>query len=170
MASGLYLEILTLLHTAISLLAIASGVIFFGALTTHRWPVRVNVLFLVCTILTSATGFLFPPKPIGPPFVFGVLSLLLLAVAVYALSIRHCLGRWRIGYLGTALVAQWLNMIVLIVQSYQKIPALHALAPTGSEPIVLWTQAALAAAVCYIGWSVLRSPRAPSSIGLPTIP
>jgi hypothetical protein len=117
-------------------------------------------LFLVFTILTSVTGFLFPPKPIGPPFIFGVVSLVVLAVALYALYGRKLSGGWRRVYLVTALFAQWLNMVVLVVQSYQKIPALHALAPIGNEPALLATQGVVAVLILYFAWKVLRRPAA----------
>lgn len=160
MMFGLSLHAFTLLHTAISLVGIAAGVVFFASLTTGRWRSTANAIFLVFTILTSVTGFLFPPKPIGPPFIFGVVSLALLAVALLALYGGKLAGRWRALYLATALLAQWLNMVVLVVQSYQKVPALHALAPTGGEPIVLATQALLLVAIGYTGWrTVLRAPR-----------
>lgn len=119
-----------------------------------------NGLFLVFTILTSVTGFLFPPKPIGPPFIFGVVSLVVLAVALYALYGGKLAGRWRRVFLATALFAQWLNMVVLVVQSYQKIPALHALAPLGNEPALLATQGAVAIVVLYLAWTTLRRPAA----------
>ena len=160
MMLGLSLAAFTALHTAISLVAIAAGLVFFGALTTGRWWKTANTVFLVFTILTSVTGFLFPPKPIGPPFVFGVVSLLLLAVAVYALYGRRLAGRWQWAYLIPALLAQWLDMVVLVVQSFQKIPILHGLAPTGGEPSVLAAQALVVLLVGYVAWRGLRLRRA----------
>lgn len=157
MMFGLSLHAFTLLHTAISLVGIAAGLVFFAALTSGRWLSTANLVFLVFTILTSVTGFLFPPKPIGPPFIFGVVSLLLLAVALAALYGGRLKGWARPTYLVTALVAQWLNMVVLVVQSYQKIPWLHALAPTGGEPAVLVSQAVVLGAVGYTAWRILRS-------------
>ncbi|MFD1610679.1 hypothetical protein ACFSCW_02560 [Sphingomonas tabacisoli] len=160
MLLGLSLAAFTALHTGISLIGIAAGVIFFAGLLGGRWLGGVNTLFLVFTILTSVTGFMFPPKPIGPPFLFGVVSLLLLAVALYALYGRKLGGRLRAVYLLTALAAQYLNMVVLVVQSYQKIPPLQAIAPTGAEPAVLATQAVVLLAVLFTGWRVLRPARA----------
>lgn len=155
---GLSLPAFTELHVAISLIGIIAGLAFFAALTGGRWLSLINALFLAFTILTSATGFLFPPKPIGPPFIFGVVSLVVLAIALYALYGRKLSGGWRRLYLVTALFAQWLNMVVLVVQSYQKIPTLHALAPTGGEPAVLATQAVVALLILYAGWATLRRP------------
>lgn len=158
MVLGLSVQAFTLLHVAISLIAIGAGLIFFIALSGGRWFGTVNAVFLAFTILTSVTGFLFPPKPIGPSHIFGAVSLVLLAVALYALYGAKLGGGWRRVYLGTALIAQWLNMVVLVVQSYQKIPALHVLAPTGAEPAVLVSQTILVLAVAYAGWKTLRRP------------
>jgi hypothetical protein len=163
MMFGLSLHAFTQLHVVISLIGIAAGLVFFAALTRARWLSAANVLFLVFTILTSATGFLFPPKPIGPPFIFGVVSLVLLAIALFALYAMRGVRSWRLVYLATALIAQWLNMVVLVVQSYQKIPALNALAPVGNEPVVLATQAAVALLVAYAAWGTLRRPRWPAA-------
>ncbi|MBY0581517.1 MAG: hypothetical protein K2P68_01185 [Sphingomonas sp.] len=157
MVLGLSLPMFTLLHSAISIIAIAAGLIYFVWLGLRRhWLDAFNNLFLLFTALTSITGFLFPPKPIGPPFIFGVVSLLLLAIALFALYRGRLAGAWRPAYLISALLAQWLNMVVLVVQSYQKIPALHAFAPTGAEPPVLATQAAVLLLVLLLGWRVLR--------------
>ncbi len=157
---GLSVPAFTELHVAISLVGIVAGLVFFAALIGGRWLSLVNGLFLTFTILTSATGFLFPPKPIGPPFIFGVVSLVVLAIALYALYGRKLAGNWRRVFLATALFAQWLNMVVLVVQSYQKIPALHALAPIGNEPAVLATQGVVAIVVLYFAWTTLRRPAA----------
>ncbi|MET0372069.1 MAG: hypothetical protein ABW039_11925 [Sphingobium sp.] len=155
MMLGLSLAQFTIVHVAISLIAIAAGLLFFGALLGGRWLGRTNALFLLFTILTSVTGFLFPPKPIGPPFIFGVVSLILLAVALYALSARRGPRGRRLAYLLPALAAQWLNMVVLVVQAYQKVPALNALAPTGTEPALLATQGVVLLAVVYTGWRIV---------------
>ena len=156
MVLGLSVHAFTLLHVAISLVAIGAGLVFFVALSRGRWLGTINTVFLVFTILTSVTGFLFPPKPIGPPHIFGAVSLVLLAVALYALYGAKLGGGWRRVYLGTTLIAQWLNMVVLVVQSYQKIPALHALAPTGAEPAVLLSQTVVLIAVAAAAWMTLR--------------
>jgi hypothetical protein len=157
MQLGLSLAAFTELHVVISLIGIAGGLVFFGALIGGRWLSLWNGIFLVFTILTSATGFLFPPKPIGPPFIFGVVSLVLLAIALLALHVGKAAGGWRKLYVAAALIAQWLNMVVLVVQSYQKIPALHALAPLGNEPAVLATQAVVALLVLYTAWKTVRA-------------
>ncbi|MBT2186566.1 hypothetical protein [Sphingobium nicotianae] len=155
MMLGLSLPEFTLLHVVISLVGIAAGLIFFGALSSGRWLSRANGLFLTFTILTSVTGFLFPPKPIGPPFIFGVVSLVLLAIALFSLFVQQARGPGRIIFLVTALIAQWLNMVVLVVQSFQKIPALNALAPTGAEPPVLAGQALMLLIILFFAWRTI---------------
>lgn len=156
---GLSLEQFTILHVGISLLGIINGIGFFIMLAKGSWSSRANTLFLIFTILTSVTGFMFPPKPIGPPFIFGVVSLVVLALALFALYGRGGKDWWRVFYLGLALFAQYLNTVVLIVQSFQKIKPLNALAPTGAEPPVLAAQALLLMFTLYLGWkTVRRSP------------
>ena len=152
MVFGLSRAAFTELHVVISLIGIAAGIVFFAALTTGRWLAAVNALFLAFTVLTSVTGFFFPAKPIGPPFIFGVISLLLLAMSLYALYGQRLAGWWRPAFLVTALVAQWLNMVVLVVQSYQKIPALQ---PLAGGPVFVATQGLVLVAVGYAGWRAL---------------
>ena len=160
MMLGLTLVEFTQLHTLISLIAIAAGLVFFLTLLGGRWLMLTNGIFLIFTILTSVTGFMFPPKPIGPPFIFGVISLAVLAVSLFALYGRGRAGRWRGVYLGTALFAQYLNMVVLVVQSFQKIPALNAFAPTGTEPPFLAAQAVVLIGTLIVGWLVIARPSA----------
>jgi len=98
-----------------------------------RFLRRVNALFLVTTILTSVTGFFFPFHGVTPAIVFGVLSLLALGFTLLAYYGKHLAGGWRRTFVLTALFALYLNCFVLVAQSFQKIPSLHALAPTGKE-------------------------------------
>jgi len=159
MLLGLPLAQFTVLHVVITLIAIAAGLIFFGALSSGRWLGFINGLFLDFTILTSVTGFLFPFKGVTPAIIFGVISIILLAIALLALYLFKIVGVWRRIYLVTALIAQWLNMVVLVVQSFQKIPALHALAPKGNEPAVLAGQALMALIVAFFAWrTIVRAP------------
>jgi hypothetical protein len=124
----------TIIHVAISLLAIASGfVVLFGPIAGRRFDAW-TAFFLVTTIATSVTGFGFPIHGLTPGIVLGVISLVVLAVALYARYGRHLAGAWRPTYVITAVIALYLNVFVLIVQSFQKVPALKAMAPTQSEP------------------------------------
>jgi hypothetical protein len=159
MVLGLSLAAFTILHVLISLVGIAAGLVFFAGAVAGGWPRYANGVFLFFTVATSMTGFLFPPKPIGPPFVFGVVSMIALAIAVFALFGRQGRGRWRLAYLAPALFAQWLNMVVLVVQSFQKIGPLNALAPTGAEPVVLAAQGVVFLLVAYAAWMLLWERR-----------
>ena len=124
----------TLIHVLISLVGIASGlVVACGMLNSKRldgW----TAVFLTTTVLTSVTGFFFPFHGVTPAIVTGIISLAVLAPAIYARYVRHLAGGWRKTYVITALLSPYLNAFVLIVQSFQKIPALKDLAPTQSEP------------------------------------
>ena len=127
---------LVLVHVAISLVAIVAGVVvMFRMLVSDRAPGWTSV-FLVTTILTSATGFLIPPflwNKFLPSQAIGILSLVLLAVACHALYSARLAGPWRWIYVVTALVSLYLNTFVLVIQSFLKIPALGAIAP-GNPP------------------------------------
>ena len=135
----------TLIHVVISLIGIATGlVVIYGFLTGMRlrsW----NSLFLVTTTLTSVTGFFFPYRGITPGIVLGIVSLVILAVALLALS-----KGWTKTYIATCSSAEFFNVLVLIAQSFQKIPALHAYAPKGNEPIV-----AICQGVAFLIFAVL---------------
>jgi hypothetical protein len=123
----------TLIHVAISLVGILSGLVVMCGLLTAKRLDGWTRLFLVTTIATSATGFFFPFHGITPAIIVGIISLVLLAVAIIARYARHLAGVWRWIYVVTAMVALYLNVFVLIVQLFQKVPALKALAPTQSE-------------------------------------
>ncbi len=123
----------TALHVALSLIGIASGfVVLFGMIGAKKLP-GVTSLFLITTILTSVTGFMFPYKGFTPGIGIGVLSLIVLLVAIIARYPGRLRGRWRGTWVVTASLALYLNFFVLIVQSFEKVPSLHALAPTQTE-------------------------------------
>ncbi|MBR1283560.1 hypothetical protein [Bradyrhizobium sp. AUGA SZCCT0177] len=133
MILGMSTATFVLVHVVISLIAIVSGlIVMFGMLGSKRQP-GLTAIFLLTTILTSATGFVIPPllfEKMLPSHLFGLLSLVLLAIACFALYIMNLRGAWRWIYALTALVALYLNVFVLVVQSFLKVPALHALAPS----------------------------------------
>jgi hypothetical protein len=142
MIIGLSLQTFTTIHVIISLLAIASGiVVLIGMLGSHRMQ-GLTALFLITTILTSVTGFLFPIHGFTPGLGTGIVSVVLLAVALYGLYGKGLVGTWRWIYVACAVSALYLNVLVLIVQSFQKVPKLQVLAPTQSEPPFLITQSA----------------------------
>src|ERR1700687_4202902 len=136
MILGMSLSTITTVHVVISLIAIASGIIvMFGLLGSRQMP-GMTAIFLLFTILTSATGFLFPFEKLLPSHMIGILSLVLLAIACFALYVMKLSGLWRWIYVVTAMVSLYLNIFVLIIQAFLKVPALHALAPSvpPSEP------------------------------------
>ena len=139
MILGMSLSTFVTVHVIISLIGIAAGIIvMFGLLGSNRLP-GLTAIFLLFTILTSATGFLIPPlltETLLPSHMIGILSLVLLAIACIALYGMKLSGAWRWIYVVTAILSLYLNIFVLIIQSFLKVPALHALAPSvpPSEP------------------------------------
>src|SRR5262245_4974195 len=134
------LQLLTLAHVLISLAGIASGfVVIYGFLTGRRLD-RWTAIFLATTVLTNLTGFLFPIERLTPGIVIGIISLPLLAIAIIARYHMHLAGLARVAYVVCSVIALYFNVLVLIVQSFQKVPPLKALAPTQSEPPFVVTQ------------------------------
>ena len=133
MVLGMSLATFTLVHVIISLIGIVAGlVVMFGMLASDRKP-GLTAIFLLFTILTSATGFLFPFTQLLPSHMIGILSLVLLAIAGIALYVMKLSGAWRWIYVVTALLSLYFNVFVLVIQSFLKIPALTAVAP-GNPP------------------------------------
>lgn len=128
------LNAFTLFHVALSLIGIVSGfVVVYGLLESKRldgW----TATFLITTAATSVTAFFFPFHGITPGIILGIISLIVLTFTVLGRYRFHLAGGWRRTYAITAVLAFYLNFFVLIAQSFQKIPALKALAPTQSEP------------------------------------
>src|SRR6266481_8848914 len=123
----------TQIHVAISLIAIASGlVVMFGLLTRNRLD-RWTALFLLTTVLTSVTGFFFPFHGFTPAIGVGIISLLVLAVAIYARYPGQLAGHWRWIYVVTAVIALYFNAFVAVVQAFEKVPALKVMAPSQTE-------------------------------------
>jgi len=140
MTLGLSLSAFTLLHMIISLAGIGSGfIVLYGLLNSKRldgW----TAIFLTTTVLTSVTGFMFPFEKLLPSHIVGALSLVILAIAIFARYSRRMTGAWRGVYVITAAIALYLNCFVAVVQAFLKVPALHAMAPHGSEPPFLVAQ------------------------------
>ena len=131
---------LTFFHVLLSLIGIFAGIIaVFGMIGGKRLDGWTS-LFLVTTALTSITGFFFPFHGLTPGYYVGAISLVVLAVAIPARYVKHLAGAWRKIYAVTASIALYLNVFVLIAQLFMKVPSLHALAPTGSEPPFLISQ------------------------------
>jgi hypothetical protein len=147
----------TFSHVLISLIGIGSGlIVMFGFLTGKRFD-GLTVVFLLTTVLTSVTGFGFPFDHLLPSHKDGILSLLVLAVAIPARYVFHLAGSWRWIYVIGASIALYLNVFVLIVQGFLKVPALKALAPTQSEPPFLVAQ--LFVLLLFVGLTILAAKR-----------
>ncbi|HXJ04841.1 MAG TPA: hypothetical protein VNH65_07070 [Candidatus Acidoferrum sp.] len=157
---------LTLVHVILSLLGILAGLVaVFGMIAGKRldgW----TAIFLSTTALTSITGFFFPFHKVTPGIILGIISLVVLAVAIPARYVKHLTGAWRKIYVVTATIALYLNVFVLVAQLFLKVPALHAMAPNGSEPPFLVSQIivmavfvvlAIAAAIKFHGEAVHAS-------------
>jgi hypothetical protein len=152
---------LTLVHLAISLAAIATGLPVLTALLKGRTPVTLTGIFLGLTVLTSATGFLFHNASVTPGMIIGAVSLVVLAIALFALYGRHLAGRWRAAYAVTATLALYLNILVLVTQSFIKIPALHALAPSipPAGPVFGAVQGVVLIVFVAAGWLAVKAGR-----------
>ena len=140
MIFGMAASTFTLVHVMVSLVGIVSGfVVVFGLLAGKRLD-RWTALFLTSTVVTSVTGFGFPFDHLLPSHKVGIISLVVLTVAILARHAFHLAGAWRWIYVVSAAVALYLNVFVLVVQAFEKVPALKAMAPTQSEPPFLVAQ------------------------------
>ena len=128
------MDTFTLVHVVLSLVGIFSGLIVLSGLLRAHPMNGWTLLFLVTTVATSVTGFFFPFKGITPAIILGILSMIVLILAIAARYALHLTGAWRWVYVVSAVIALYFNFFVLVVQSFLHIPALHVLAPTGSEP------------------------------------
>jgi len=163
MILGLSLPTFTLIHVLLSVVGIGTGLVVMERLLRNRVLGLTNTIFLGATILTSATGFLFPGKPFGPPHLIGVISLAILAIAVVALYFGNLIGAWRWIYVVTAMIALYLNVFVAVVQAFQKVGRLRALAPTQSEPPFALAQGAALILFVLIGIVAIRRFRPPTA-------
>lgn len=171
MILGMSFSTFTMVHTVISLIGIATGlVVLYGMLQNkhlHAW----TAAFLITTVLTSVTGFMFPATARTPAQVVGGLSLLVLANAILALYILHLRGSWRWIYVVTSVVALYLNCFVAVVQAFQKIPALAALAPTQTEAPFAIAQIIVLALFIQLGYRAVRKfhPAVPAIVKSPAM-
>jgi hypothetical protein len=157
MILGMPASTYTFLHVLISLIGIGSGLmVMYGFLVGKRLG-GINAIFLVTTVLTSVTGFPFPAPHLLPSHIVGVISLVLLAIAIPARYVFRLGGGWWRTYVITAAMALYLNVFVLVVQLFEKVPALKALAPTQKEPPFLIAQVAVM--LVFIGLTYLSARR-----------
>jgi hypothetical protein len=164
MMLGMSLFAFTLLHVVISLIGIVSGfVVVFGFISGKKldgW----NTLFLATTVLTSVTGYMFPFEQLLPSHIVGAISLVVLAIALSALYQFRLAGRWRSVYVVTASVALYFNSFVGVVQAFQKVPVLKAMAPTQAEPPFLVAQLALLAVFILLGTRATKNFRTVAAV------
>ena len=151
------LRLYTIIHVIISLLGIISGFVVIAGMINADPMEGWTKFFLWTTVLTSVTGFFFPFKRLMPSHIFGVISLLVLAAVVYARYSAHLAGGWRLTYVIGAIFAQYLNVFVLVVQMFQKIPALNKLAPTQKEPPFAVAQLVVLIACIALGIMAVRN-------------
>jgi hypothetical protein len=157
-------------HVAISLLGIVSGIVVVLGLVANRTLCRWTAFFLATTVLTSATGFLLPARHFMPSHAVGIISLVVLAAAIAARYPCRLRGAWRRIYTISAVTALYLNVFVLIVQLFLKVPALHALAPKGAEPPFAITQLANLGLFIVLGVLATLRFKAPLPGGFATPP
>jgi len=148
---------LTFVHVVLSLIGIFSGfIVMFGLFAGKRldgW----TTIFLVSTVATSVTGFLFPFHRFLPSHGVGIVSLIVLAVAILARYTFDLAGAWRRTYVISAMISLYLNVFVLVAQAFQKVPALKAMAPTQSDPPFLVTQ--LVDMVLFVVFTIVAARR-----------
>lgn len=168
MIFGMSVSMFTLVHVAISLLGILSGVVVLFGMFSSKRPNGWTALFLTTTVLTSLTGFFFPRDHILPSHIVGILSLVVLALAIIALYIYRLAGFWRWIYVVGAVIALYFNVFVGVVQAFQKVSFLNSLAPTQSDPPFLITQIIVLVAFVALGIVAARSfhPRPAAQLGL----
>jgi hypothetical protein len=159
------LHIYTILHVLISLVGIFTGlIVLFGMLAGNRldgW----TKWFLITTVATSVTGFFFPFHGFTPAIALGIMSLIVLAAAIFARYPRQLTGHWRWIYVVAAVIALYFNVFVGIVQSFEKIPALKAIAPTQTEqPFKLTQLLVLALFIVFAIAAAIRFRPAPAGI------
>jgi hypothetical protein len=160
MILGMTTATFTAVHVVLSLIGIVAGLLaVYGLIQGKLWAGWTH-LFLLTTVLTSLTGYLFPVEHVLPSHIVGAISLVVLAIAMVALYGMSLKGGWRRTYVIAAVVALYFNVFVLVAQSFMKIPALHALAPKGSEPPFAIVQLIVLAAFVWLGVQAVKHFRA----------
>ncbi len=157
MILGMSTSTFTLVHVVLSLIGIAAGfVVLFGLLSARRFD-GWTALFLATTVLTSVTGFFFPRDQLLPSHIVGIVSLVVLAVAIVALYVYHLARSWRWIYVAAAVASLYLNVFVGVVQAFLKVPFLNALAPQQNEPPFVIAQIAVLIIFVVLGILAVRS-------------
>ena len=156
---GMTLETFTFVHVVLSLVGILSGALAVSGMRAGKRRAGWTALFLVTTVATSVSGFGFPFERLLPSHIIGIVSLAVLTVAILARYALHLTGVWRTVYAICAVAALYFNVFVLVVQSFLKIPALHALAPTQTEPPFAIAQLAVLALFVWLGIGAVKGFR-----------
>ena len=156
MTLGLSLPVFTAFHVIVSLIGIGSGLLVATQMLQSRLSAFWNAIFLASTLVTALTGFLFPVQKVLPSHVVGVLTTIALLVAIAAWYLFKLHAPWRRTYIVCALMALYFNVFVAIVQAFEKIAVLRAIAPTQSAPAFLIAQLAVMACFCFIGVLAFR--------------
>ena len=162
MILGMSTAAFTQFHVLLSLIGIVTGlVVAFAMLGANRLP-AVTAIFLVSTVATSITGFMFHFATFGPPEIVGVISLVALGAAILALYSYKLAGTWRLVYVAAAILALYLNVFVGVVQTFQKIAFFRALAPTQTEAPFKMVQGVVLIAFIALGVAVVKKFRPPA--------
>jgi hypothetical protein len=154
MTWGIPTDLFLQIHVGLSLIAIPAGLVVMYGLLIGRNYAGWTALFLASLILTSVTGFPLEPLGFDPARTVGVISLVLLALAVAALYGFRLAGAWRWIYIGCATAALYLDCFVGVVQAFQKLPFLQPL--QGQPPFVV---AQVAVLVLFVALGVLAAIR-----------
>jgi len=162
MILGMSTAAFTQFHVLLSLIGIVSGIaVALAMLAANRLP-ALTAIFLLTTVATSVTGFMFPFTSFGPPEIVGTISLVVLVVAILALYGYKLAGAWRWIYVATAVIALYLNVFVGVVQTFQKVALFHALAPTQTEPPFAIAQGIVLIAFIALGVAAAKKFRPPA--------
>jgi hypothetical protein len=155
----------TLVHVILSLVGIVAGLVVAGGFMSGRRLDRWAAVFLITTIAANATGFGFPFATLLPSHIIGIVSLIVLAVVIFAHYGKHFTGPWRSTYVVGVVLATYLNVFVLVVQLFRRVPALIALAPTESEPPFAVTHVLVLLLFAWLGAAAVRGFR-PAAAGM----
>jgi hypothetical protein len=134
------LHIYTLLHVLISLIAIFTGVVVLFGMLSGKPLDGWTKWFLITAVATTVTGFFFPFHGVTPAIILGIITVPVLAITIYARYSRQLAGAWRWIYVVGAVMSLYFNLFVLVVQAFEKVPGLHSMAPTQTEPPFKFTQ------------------------------
>ena len=145
----------TIIHVILSLIGIATGFVVLAGLLTAKRLDNWTIVFLASTLATSLTGFGFPFERLLPSHIVGAISIVVLAAAIFSRYVGLMAGRWRQVYVVAAVVALYLNVFVLVVQLFLKVPALNALAPTQSEPPFAIAQLVVLVVFAALGFAAI---------------